>query len=382
MIASTDERNAAFAATVVVVVGATVTVTAVVAGEVVAGAVMRGALEGVLAVVVLVGLVGFGVVAAREDPQPDSTATSATGSVNRRTLGAGRGLGAREARMLFRLSTVRGRHLAACALLLAAAGCSSSPSRAGSVVAGPTTTMSARPTTSRGAATSTTRPAATTTTIRVATTTATTPPAPTTTTTATPAAPAAIRAQSIVVSASSYGSSYATFRAYDETAAGWVLRFGPWDARIGRNGFAPLGAKREGDGRTPSGTYGFSFFFGIDANPAVQFPYRDITSTSIVWDDDPSSANYNEWIDTRVADAGARPEPMHNAPFYDYGAVIVYNTNRTPGLGSAIFLHVSNGDSTAGCVALPVDRLLDVLRWLNPAVQPQIRMGVGVEAPT
>lgn len=155
-------------------------------------------------------------------------------------------------------------------------------------------------------------------------------------------------------------------------------RFGPWTARIGRNGFAPSGAKREGDGRTPSGSYSFLFFFGINANPGVQFWFRPITSRSMVWDDDPASANYNEWIDTRVADAGQSPEPMYNSPFYDYGALIAYNAARTPGLGSAIFLHVSNGGSTAGCVALPVSELLDVLRWLQPVQHPEIRMGVGV----
>jgi L,D-peptidoglycan transpeptidase YkuD (ErfK/YbiS/YcfS/YnhG family) len=189
-------------------------------------------------------------------------------------------------------------------------------------------------------------------------------------------------AQAVVVSASGYGSSEATLTAFDETSGGWVRRFGPWTARVGRNGFAPAGAKREGDGRTPSGTYGFSFFFGIEDNPGVSYEYRHITSSSIVWDDDPNSADYNEWVDTRTADAGAHPEPMHDAPFYDYGAVIAYNTSRTPGLGSAIFLHVSNGSSTAGCVALPVDELLQVLRWLNPNEQPQIRMGVGVGSPS
>ena len=204
----------------------------------------------------------------------------------------------------------------------------------------------------------------------------TTAPAPPPTTA--PRAPGVVRAQRVVVSASSYGRSDATFTAYDETDSGWVTRFGPWTARIGRNGFAPIGEKREGDGRTPSGTYGFSFFFGINADPGVQFPYRQITSRAIVWDDDPNSANYNEWIDSRVADAGVQPEPMYNAPFYDYGAVIAYNTARTPGLGSAIFLHVSNGGSTAGCVALPMSELLDVLRWLSPSQSPQVRMGVDV----
>ena len=61
----------------------------------------------------------------------------------------------------------------------------------------------------------------------------------------------------------------------------------------------------------------------------------------------------------------------------DYGAVIAYNTARTPGLGSAIFLHINIGTPTAGCVMLPVGELLKVLRWLNPAASPRITMGVG-----
>jgi L,D-peptidoglycan transpeptidase YkuD (ErfK/YbiS/YcfS/YnhG family) len=31
---------------------------------------------------------------------------------------------------------------------------------------------------------------------------------------------------------------------------------------------------------------------------------------------------------------------MHNVPAYRYAAVIAYNRARTPGAGSAIFLHV------------------------------------------
>jgi L,D-peptidoglycan transpeptidase YkuD (ErfK/YbiS/YcfS/YnhG family) len=62
---------------------------------------------------------------------------------------------------------------------------------------------------------------------------------------------------------------------------------------------------------------------------------------------------------------------------YDYGAVIAYNTARTPGRGSAIFLHVNIGIATAGCVTLPSGELLRVLRWLDPARSPRVRMGVG-----
>ena len=196
---------------------------------------------------------------------------------------------------------------------------------------------------------------------------------------AAPAGPGAAAAtagsrQRITVTASSYGTTYATLRVYQlsgSSSTKWAQVFGPWTARVGYNGVARPGAKREGDGRTPSGAYGFSFFFGVRANPGVHFPWRHAYSYDY-WDDDPRSPRYNEWVDVRTQNAGARPEPMDDVPAYDYGAVIAYNTARAPGLGSAIFLHVGTGGPTAGCVSLPAADLLRVLRWLNPRDNPTI----------
>lgn len=181
--------------------------------------------------------------------------------------------------------------------------------------------------------------------------------------------------QRITVTASNYdGTTYATLRVYQLAGSSnttWVQVMGPWTARVGYNGVARPGAKREGDGRTPSGTYGFSFFFGVLPNPGVHFSYRH-AYTYDYWDDDPSSRLYNEWVDTRTQYAGRNPEPLHNVPAYNYAAVIAYNTARTPGLGSAIFLHVGTGGPTAGCVSLPTAELVRILRWLNPSDHPTI----------
>jgi L,D-peptidoglycan transpeptidase YkuD (ErfK/YbiS/YcfS/YnhG family) len=179
--------------------------------------------------------------------------------------------------------------------------------------------------------------------------------------------------QLVTVTTPGYGATYATFTAYRGRAGRWHRVFGPWTARIGRNGFAPPGRKREGDGRTPSGSFRFQFFFGVLANPGVRFAYRAIHAYDF-WDDDPASPRYNEWVDQRRADPGASPEPM-DVPGYDYGAVIGYNTSREPGLGSGIFLHVNIGIATAGCITLPMGKLLAVLRWLDPARSPRIKMG-------
>src|SRR5579862_660891 len=73
--------------------------------------------------------------------------------------------------------------------------------------------------------------------------------------------------QVISVVGGGYGDTTATVRAFAKRNGRWHEVFGPWSAWIGNNGFAPLGQKREGDGRTPSGSYRFSFFFGIDPNP-------------------------------------------------------------------------------------------------------------------
>ena len=188
----------------------------------------------------------------------------------------------------------------------------------------------------------------------------------------------------MAVVADGYGDTTATLTAYQKGRDGWTQVFGPWVAEIGEGGFAPPGEKEEGDLRTPSGSYGFGFFFGIDPEPRGHVSLECRSATSDVWDDDPSSPNYNEWIDEStegVAAAGADPEPMYDPPYYDYGAVIDYNmypVSHTPPDGSAIFFHYSTGP-TVGCVALPeIARAVEVLQWLNPDDDPADHHGHGV----
>jgi L,D-peptidoglycan transpeptidase YkuD (ErfK/YbiS/YcfS/YnhG family) len=177
--------------------------------------------------------------------------------------------------------------------------------------------------------------------------------------------------QLITVRATSYSATFATLRAYRISNGSRTLVFGPWTARVGYNGIARPGGKREGDGKTPSGRYGFGFYFGVQRELAFAFPFRHAYRYDY-WGDDPASPRYNEWVDTRRHRAGASPEPMHQVPAYDYAVVISYNTARVPGLGSAIFLHTGTGTATAGCVSLPRSRLIKLLRWLRPAARPHI----------
>lgn len=177
--------------------------------------------------------------------------------------------------------------------------------------------------------------------------------------------------QLITVTAASHSATHAIVRAYRVSGGERKLVLGPWTARVGYNGVARAGRKREGDGRTPSGTYGISFFFGVQDRLGFSFPFRHAYRYDY-WDDDPASPRYNEWVNIRHHPAGARPEPLHQVPAYDYAAVIAYNSARVPGRGSAIFLHVGTGSATAGCVSLPRSHLIAVLRWLRPQADPKI----------
>jgi L,D-peptidoglycan transpeptidase YkuD (ErfK/YbiS/YcfS/YnhG family) len=180
--------------------------------------------------------------------------------------------------------------------------------------------------------------------------------------------------QVVSVTASHYGSTHATVRAFTKHAAGWRRTAGPWRAWIGRSGFAHPHAKREGDGATPTGSYHFSYFFGVKADPGVHYRWRHAGKADY-WDDDSESPRYNLWVDTRHHFAGRDPEPLHVTPSYDDVAVIAYNSARTPGRGSAIFLHVTHHSPTSGCVALPRQHVLTLLRWLRPHDHARIIMG-------
>jgi L,D-peptidoglycan transpeptidase YkuD (ErfK/YbiS/YcfS/YnhG family) len=95
------------------------------------------------------------------------------------------------------------------------------------------------------------------------------------------------------------------------------------------------------------------------------------------WDEDPSSSAYNTFrhvaCGTTPPFRGGSEALWRISPQYRYFAVIEYNARPVvPGRGSAIFLHVSTGHATAGCISLPEGELLHVLRWLRPGARPAI----------
>ena len=162
--------------------------------------------------------------------------------------------------------------------------------------------------------------------------------------------------------------------ALEKTDSGWRQAMEPMDAVIGRNGFAPAGEKREGDGRTPSGLYALGLVFGYAQTVPTKMPYRQALADD-VWVDDPDAPDYNRWV--RKSETRARSYEMmrREDDLYQYGIVIEYNTQPVVrNYGSAIFLHIraGAGTQTAGCVAVSGEDMMKILAWLDPQARPVI----------
>jgi L,D-peptidoglycan transpeptidase YkuD (ErfK/YbiS/YcfS/YnhG family) len=184
--------------------------------------------------------------------------------------------------------------------------------------------------------------------------------------------------QLITVEATRYKTTAASLRLWSRERSCWVPVAGPWTARVGWKGLAER--RREGDGTTPTGVYTIGrVMYGNAPNPGVRYRYRRLVCGDW-WNEDPRSPTYNKFQHVRC---GTRPPFRVTTPglwqerrAYRHFAVIDYNMRPVvPGKGSGIFLHAQTGNSTNGCVSLPADKLVTVLRWLDPAKKPRIAIG-------
>jgi L,D-peptidoglycan transpeptidase YkuD (ErfK/YbiS/YcfS/YnhG family) len=178
--------------------------------------------------------------------------------------------------------------------------------------------------------------------------------------------------QLITVRVSSPTATVGQLRAYDRVNGVWKLRIGPVTARVGSGG---VGQASEGSTRTPAGDFPMTEAFGRQANPGTKMSYFR-TDRYDWWDGNVTSPTYNEHVRRTTSPGGASENLYYAGAVYDYAAVIGYNLDGTPGAGSAFFVHVSNGTSTAGCVAVSRTTMVQLLRWMDPAKKPWIRIGV------
>ena len=184
----------------------------------------------------------------------------------------------------------------------------------------------------------------------------------------------ATTSQLITVAAATSSATTATLTAWQRGSDGtWRLAIGPVSARVGDAG---IGQASESSGRTPAATMALTQAFGRQPNPGTRLRYFK-TDPLDWWDENPSSPTYNLHVRQSGSPGGASENLYYSGSVYDYAVNMDYNTARVPGAGSAFFLHVTNGQPTAGCVAVDRSVMIALLRWLDPAQHPYISTKVG-----
>lgn len=132
--------------------------------------------------------------------------------------------------------------------------------------------------------------------------------------------------------------------------------------------------KHERDWRTPAGIYRIGAPFGFAASKRASYVQLKAGETFCV--DDVRSPAYNTI--TTIARAGrVHGERMRNFPGYRHGLFIDYPSDHSRPLGSCIFIHIwdAPNEATAGCVAMPEARVIELQTFAEPgaviAVLPQ-----------
>jgi L,D-peptidoglycan transpeptidase YkuD (ErfK/YbiS/YcfS/YnhG family) len=160
----------------------------------------------------------------------------------------------------------------------------------------------------------------------------------------------------------------------------WVLE---WQGKayrcaVGRSGVAREGGKREGDGKTPAGTFALRrLYYRPDKVDGQRIPPA-LNPTALTpddgWCDQPDAVDYNRFVQLPCQASHEELWRMQD-DLYDLVVPIGYNdAPAVPGLGSAIFLHVASSGygATAGCVALSKPDLLEVLQSVQAGCRIRI----------
>ena len=148
--------------------------------------------------------------------------------------------------------------------------------------------------------------------------------------------------------------------------------------------------KAEGDGRAPAGAFALSAAFGYAETERTGLPYIP-SGPDLRCVDDPASRSYTLVRPMSPnADWQSHERMRRNDGLYRIGVIVAHNgpgldpalaptatlspQTPTPGAGSCIFLHVwrGPGTSTAGCTAMPDERLQSVMAWLDADAAPTL----------
>lgn len=207
--------------------------------------------------------------------------------------------------------------------------------------------------------------------------------------------PASARQLIVTVSEGWQGTRATLLRYEREPGGSWRPVATPFAAVLGQTGLAwGRGAhrspaktgepqKREGDGKSPAGVFalGSAYGYAESFGGPTALPYQQVNRR---WRcvNDSTSAHYNRVLDTaevekdwREAEKMRRRDELYRLVVpIDHNAILPGEQTPQAEAGSCIFLHVwRRPDSpTIGCTAMPLDKMTELITWLDPAAHPYL----------
>ncbi|HEX8226688.1 MAG TPA: hypothetical protein VF572_02355 [Candidatus Saccharimonadales bacterium] len=154
----------------------------------------------------------------------------------------------------------------------------------------------------------------------------------------------------------------------------------PFRSETGVKGFTPLAKRVPGSGKTPTGLFPFGDkIYGLEKqNPNQKYPYHRLKCGDW-WDELKGSPTYDTYQKVGCGDTPDFAASAEKLWQYteSYKHFIHIDVPNPPDKAAGIFLHHrSSSVSTIGCVALPADELVPVLKWLDPEKDPHILIKV------
>ncbi len=203
--------------------------------------------------------------------------------------------------------------------------------------------------------------------------------------------------QMVSVTSKGWNTTRATLRAWQRPRGGrWHLVRGPIKVRIGYNGWVRGRQRRQSTGTSPAGNYALPRAFGSRADPGTRLRYRRFDRNDF-WPYEPrDAATYNIYQRHKAARTHWRRSYRERLWDYrgQYRHAVVVGFNLPSGVhysrarrqwvarnradtsrGGGIFLHVTDGGPTAGCVSMKMRRMRWLTRWLDPRMTPRVAMG-------
>ncbi|WP_300855086.1 L,D-transpeptidase family protein [uncultured Clostridium sp.] len=175
--------------------------------------------------------------------------------------------------------------------------------------------------------------------------------------------------QIIVVTTNNMSTSYCNIEIYEKNDSGEWNNIDSTTGRVGANGLAYIENRVQSTNTTPAGVMNITGAFGVKNNPGTKLDYIKVNN-NMYWDLNSENSTYNRLINYNP---GGDYEHLISYPRqYEYSLITDYNHNQVPNKGGAIFVHCLGRGATGGCVSMPREKMIEILKWIDPKKNPKI----------